>query len=217
MFWLTLHIKAHGTIMKDKVREKMEEFWEWFANNEKLIAEILNDDFHEGRKSLARNMDNFILQFGMFTWEMGPAEGHYYLTVSPNGNEELLEVSKELVSYAPVLRRWKFYASKPKKEWDLKFRVFDDWMTGHDVDASDWEYLIERVSTASKIGIVIAAKSIAHLDQDTKLSAADVVVTSLIGEAFKIQKVESIQIVDEFDEISAAKSKSIFKLGEEGD
>lgn len=198
--------------MKDSIREKMEEFWEWFANNEKLIAEILDDDFHEGRKSLARNMDNFILQFGMFTWEMGPAEGNYYLTISPNGNEELLEVSKELVSYAPVLSRWKFYASKPKKEWDLKFKVFDDWMTGHEVDASDWEYIIEQNRAASKIEIVIAAKSIAHLDKDTKLSAADVVVTSLVGEEYKILNVGSIKVVDTFETNDAENSKSIFEL-----
>lgn len=204
-----------GVIMKDKIREKMEEFWEWFANNEKLIAEILNDDFHDGRKSLARNMDNFILQFGMFTWEMGPVEGKYYLTISPNGNEELLEVSKELVSYAPVLSQWEFYASKPKREWDLKFRVFDDLMTGHDVDASDWEYYIERVSTASKIKVFIAAKSIAHLDEHTKASAADLVVTSLVGEEYKIRNVDSIKVVNSFETTEAAKPKSIFRLGNE--
>src|SRR5690606_8077079 len=125
-----------------------------------------------GRKSLARNMDNFVLHFGMFTWEMGPVDGRYYLTISPNGNEELLEVSEELIASAPELKRWNFYAAKPKKEWDLKFKVFDDFMTPHEVDASDWQYVWEH-GPSRKITITVMANSIHHLDDETKLSAAD--------------------------------------------
>jgi len=200
--------------MKDKTRDKIEEFWEWFINSEKLIIEIINDDFHEGRKSLSRNMDNFILQFGMFTWEMGPTGDRYYLTISPNGNEELFEVSREIVAYAPDLKQWKFHAAKPKKEWDLKFKVFDDFMTPHEVDASSWEYFLSR-NASQKIEINILARNINYLDGETKLTAADVVVTSLLGEAFKIQNVESIKVLDKFDSIQSEKSSSIYKLSSE--
>lgn len=200
--------------MKDKTRDKIEEFWEWFINSEKLIIEIINDDFHEGRKSLSRNMDNFILQFGMFTWEMGPSGDHYYLTISPNGNEELLEVSKEIVAYAPALKQWKFYAAKPKKEWDLRFKVFDDFMTPHEVDASSWRYFLNR-NALEKIEITILAKNISHLDGETKLTAADLVVTSLLGEDFKIQNVGFIKVLDKFDSIQSAKTSSIHELSNE--
>src|SRR5690606_8768571 len=103
-------------------KDKIEEFWEWFSMNVDHIKEVLSDDFHEGRKSLVKTTDNQVLQFGMFTWEMGPLDEQlYFLTISPNGSEELLQISKQIIEGSPSFPDWKFYYAKPAKNWDLKF------------------------------------------------------------------------------------------------
>lgn len=201
--------------MKSEIREKIEEFWEWFASSEKWITEILNDDYHEDRKSLVQTMDNQILQFGMFTWEMGPkGDGQYFLTISPNGNEELLQVSKQIIALSPELKNWEFFYAKPAKDWDLKFSVFDDFMDEHPVDASGWRYLIQRPSKRNA-QVIIEAENISHLDEETKMTAGDLVVTSLLGEAFKIYHIGKIIVVNQFDADEKSGSKSIFDLSKE--
>lgn len=201
--------------MKESDKEKVEEFWEWFTKNINHIKEVLSNDHHEGRKSLVKTMDNQVLQFGMFTWEMGPLdEQFYFLTISPNGNEELLGISKQIIEFSPNLPDWKFNYAKPAKEWDLKFSVFDDFMEEHRIDASSWNYLIERKSS-NNINIIIEAGNLAHLDQETKMTAVDLVVTSLIGEAFKIYNIKSLQAVDFFDPQQISIGKKIHDLATE--
>lgn len=201
--------------MKESDKEKIEAFWDWFANNVDHIKEVLANDFHEGRKSLVKTMDNQVLQFGMFTWEMGPTDEQvYFLTISPNGNEELLEISKQIMEFSPSFPDWNFYYAKPAKEWDLKFSVFDDFMEEHRVDASSWNYLIEG-SSSKNIKILIEAGNLAHLDQETKMTAVDLVVTSLIGEAFKIYNVKSLLVVDVFDHQQTSIGKNINNLATE--
>lgn len=198
--------------MKDIEKEKIEAFWQWFCNSVDQIKEVLSNDHHEGRKSLVKTMDNQVLQFGMFTWEMGPSEEqHYFLTISPNGNEELLEISKQIVKLSPTFPDWEFYYAKPAKKWDLKFRVFDDFMEEHRIDASSWQYLIEN-NSSNDIEIVIEAGNLSHLDQETKITAVDLVVTSLIGEAFKIYNVKGLQVMNAFDPDQITIGKKILDL-----
>lgn len=198
--------------MKDQEREKIEEFWEWFVNNETHIKEVLADDYHEGRKSLVKTMDNQILQFGMFTWEMGPeGDKNYYLIISPNGNGELLEKSKEIIALSPGLRNWKFYYARPAKEWDLKFSVFDDFMEEHKVDASGWNFILEK-SEGNSNNIIVEAQNLKHLDEETKLTAGNLVVSSLLGEAFKINFIDKVKIVNHFESLQESNRRSIFEL-----
>lgn len=198
--------------MKEIEKEKIEDFWEWFANNVNHIKEVLSNDFHGGRKSLVKTMDNQVLQFGMFTWEMGPLDEQlYFLTISPNGNEELLEISKQIMERSPSFPEWSFNYAKPAKKWDLKFSVFDDFMEEHKIDASSWNYLIEQ-NKSNDINIVIEAGNLSHLDQETKMTAVDLVVTSLIGEAFKIYNVKGLRVVDAFDPQQISNGKDIHDL-----
>lgn len=198
--------------MKDAEKEKIEEFWDWFANNENHIKEVLTDDYHGGRRSLVKNMDNQILQFGMFTWEMGPqGDKTYYLIISPNGNEELLETSREIINLSPEFDDWEFHYARPAKEWDLRFAVFDDFMEEHKIDASDWKFFLEK-SKAKRVNIIVEASNLKHLDEETKLTAGNLVVTSLLGEVLKIKFIDKIQMVSELEGLQKKSRKSIFEL-----
>src|SRR5690606_41563421 len=81
---------------KDIANSKISSFWEWFETQEKRIRDILNDELHPEREELVQMMDNQVLSLGLFTWEMGPdGSNAFYLTISPNGDPELLRRSEE--------------------------------------------------------------------------------------------------------------------------
>ena len=48
--------------------------------------------------------------------------------------------------------------------------------------------------------VIIEADNISHLDRETAQSAADLVIMSEVGEEIKINKISTVNIVNELDE-----------------
>ena len=184
---------------KEIVKKKIKLFWEWFINNEALMRAVVNDDFHEQRESLINAIDNQVLDFGMFTWEIEEnKENKISFTISPNGNVELLELSKFIIEHAPNLSNWKFNYAKPIKNWDFTFSVFDDYANEHEIDASEWNFVLLPVND-NKVKVIIEANNITNLDYETKLSAGNFVLTNTLGEECKINNVYEVEIVNELE------------------
>lgn len=175
-------------------------FWDWFVANEEKIKEILDDDIHPQRDALVREMDNHILGFGLFTWEMGPIEHSrsFYLTISPNSDKDLLEISKSIIALAPDFRDWTFNYAKPVKEGDLLLNLYDEDFNEHRVDALEWHFVLVPQGN-KKTDIIIEAPNMSQLDNETRLEAGSLVVSSLLGEEQRIRLVRKIDIVDIFD------------------
>ena len=116
---------------------KIEKLWKWFVANENQIIDSFQNeslvDFIVG------NLDNLILDFGMFAWEIGPGKAKsWFFTISPNGDKDLMVVSKKIMAAAPTLDDWEFNYCKPAKEWDRKFIIYDCNMNQQHIDASNW-------------------------------------------------------------------------------
>lgn len=173
---------------------KIESLWRWFVVNENQIIDSFQNESLANH--IVENLDNLILDFGMFTWEIGPGKVKpWFLTISPNGDRDLIRVSQKIIEHAPNLDDWEFNYCKPAKDWDRRFIIYDSNMNEQNIDASNWKYVMLR-NEDGMIDLILEAMNITHLDHDTARTAADIIVTSEIGEETKIQKILSVDIVD---------------------
>lgn len=176
---------------------KIENLWRWFVANEKQIIDSFQNESLANH--IVENLDNLILDFGMFTWEIGPGKVKpWFLTISPNGDRDLIRVSQKIIEHAPNLDDWEFNYCKPAKDWDRRFIIYDSNMNEQNIDASNWKYVMLR-NEDGMIDLILEAMNITHLDHDTARTAADIIVTSEIGEETKIQKILSVDIVDKLE------------------
>jgi hypothetical protein len=176
---------------------KIESLWRWFVVNENQIIDSFQNE--SLTNYIVENLDNLILDFGMFTWEIGPGKVKpWFLTISPNGDRDLIRVSQKIIEHAPNLDDWEFNYCKPAKDWDRRFIIYDSNMNEQNIDASNWKYVMLR-NEDGMIDLILEAKNITHWDHDTARTAADIIVTSEIGEETKIQKILSVDIVDKLE------------------
>lgn len=179
---------------------KVEEFWEWFVKEQAWILTLLEEDGHPDRERLVQALNNWVLSFGRFKWEIGEGEAkRYHLTLSPNGDEELLERSRYIMGFAPELAEWEFHHAYPAKDFEFEFSLYDENFEKHLIDADDWHVGLLRYPDL-KVKIFLEADNILHLDLQTQEAAANYVLMNLVGEETMIAHVEELEIVAELDE-----------------
>ena len=187
-------------------KNKINEFWDWFSEHEEKFR-IIRDP-HAAREML----DNQILQFGVFAWEIGEGRNKpHTFTISPNGNPKMLRRSQAIIGEAPEMKYWEFFAARPARDWDFILEMYDSFMVKQRIDSADWEYLL-RMTPGFKIRILLYAENIDFLDDDDKKSAADFVINSVIGEADKIDYVDSIEFISFVNETQEDDIKSLLEL-----
>jgi hypothetical protein len=187
-------------------RNKINDFWSWFVEHEEKFR-IIRDP-HAAREML----DNQILQFGVFAWEIGEGRDKpHTFTISPNGNSKMLRRSQAIIGEAPEMKHWEFFAARPARDWDFILEMYDSFMVKQQVDSAEWEYLF-RLTPEFKVRILLYAENIDFFDDDDKRSAADFVINSIIGEADKIDYVDSIEFIPFVNETQEDDIKSLLEL-----
>jgi len=187
--------------------DKIDAFWSWFATNESAIVRAIEGE--SASESVVENLDNLILDIGAFYWEIGPGINKpWCLTISPNENKDLLKISRQIVETALELDNWEFNYFKPAKDWDRTFVIYDDLMNEQQVDASSWNY-VALTHQDEMVALILEASNIQHLDKETALTAAGLVVLSEIGEEFRINKIAEVTIVSNLDDQYSSKRKGI--------
>ena len=182
------------------IESKIQSFWEWFIETEEAIQEYFSEEEMVDKAALIESIDERVLDFGLFSWEIGPGVGRpFYLTISPNGNRERLRISKMIMESAPNLPDWEFYYARPAKSQGLKFTLYDDFMVEREVDASSWKYALAQ-QPDNRIEIILEAANMHHLDPDTQLIAGERVVNNLLGEEATINHVYRVRVVQELEE-----------------
>ena len=172
---------------------KIKQFWNWFMDNESEFREVTDT------KRVVELLNNQVLEFGLFAWEIGKGEQKpHSFTMSPNGDQRRLQLSKELFNQAPESAYWEFNYCKPiKSSWDFTFEVFNNMMIKQTYDASKWQFVLVEEEN-QKITILLKAKNIVTLDYDDLPAVGDLVVINSIGEEAKIESVKRIEFVDTF-------------------
>ena len=198
-FCLLIYLENRNTMDHYFLDQKIDDFWNWFIQTEAQFRAFFEDETVVNQELLVEEMNNKVLDFGMFSWEIGPGqEKKYALTISPNGSKQRLSISKQMMYAAPLMPEWELHYCKPAKDWDFTFQLFDDFMIQRKIDASSWQFLLAK-SPGEGISILLDSPSIQGLSEDLKQNAADLVITNCIGEEHKIDYLKGIQFINEFD------------------
>lgn len=192
------------------IDNKIQKFWNWFVENE--VALIVAIEEEGETKHFVSSLDNLILDIGKFSWEIGPSiNGGWSLTISPNGDKDLLHTSQTIMDNSPQLTKWEFYHSKPPKRWEKRFTVHDDLMNSHEIDASKWNYVALKYND-QMVGLILEANNITHLGESIAKTAGDILVEGELGEETKINKIATIEVVAVLDAELQSKKTAISYL-----
>ncbi|MEM9721926.1 MAG: hypothetical protein AAGA10_21855 [Bacteroidota bacterium] len=198
--------------MISPLTDKIAHFWKWFVQMEGPIRSFFTEEEPVNRDLIVESMNNRVLDFGIFTWEIGPGKDRpYYFLISPNGDKERLELSRKIIHQAPDLPNWEFLSARPIQEVELSFSIYDNMFRKCEVNAQQWEFALGG-DRRKGVEVVIKALDIEHLDEDTQFEAADRVVMGLIGEAVFIDQIADLVIVNDFSSQEASKSYPIQQL-----
>jgi hypothetical protein len=164
-------------------------FWKWFDKNSNSLQ---SDKYPNAHFS---ELDRIISGWDL-SWEVGPGiKKENSFTISPNGSKSLLDKTKKIISLAHEINHWEFYfAKQPKENWHLANLVEKNLS----IDATDWEYVLLKYED-EKVEILLKAKCLSELDNDTKINAADLILANLLGEELLIEKIDFMEIVETFD------------------
>lgn len=192
--------------------EKIQAFWNWFVKNENLIKTCIENESATEQAFVVEQLNNLILDLGMLTWDLGLDDSNnWFLTISPNGDKELFEISQKIMDDAPMHLDWILHSSKPAKDWNRTFIVFNEYMDEIEIDASDWQY-VALEETDRKLKLIFEAPNLQGLDEDTAESAAHKFLVHEIGEKAKILRISTIEIVHELESGLVESKSSIQEL-----
>ncbi|MFT5819698.1 MAG: hypothetical protein ACI8ZM_000923 [Crocinitomix sp.] len=179
--------------------QQIDEFWEWFETSQPVLEAVVESNGHPKTEDLIQALDQHILGMGKIKWEIGnPQPNQFSFTLSPNNERDILKITKSIIAKAPHGKDWTFYYAA-QATGALQLQVYDHNMDVQDIDAAEW---LAQLSTTPEghYELFVMAESMSHLDEDTKVIAADLIVTAIIGEETKIKRLAGFELVDFFDE-----------------
>ena len=182
---------------------KISRFWEWFEESEHMFREVTDP------QAVVEAMDNHILEFGMFAWEIGEGQSKpHYLLVSPNGDSKRLDISYKLIQAAPNLRHWEFHYCKPPKDWNFQFEIYDQFLVTQLIDASEWEYVLRKMED-NYVEVIIHADNMDNIDPEDKLNAAEMTLIKILGEELVIDHLGALEVVHEFSPVQEKRCQNM--------
>jgi hypothetical protein len=185
---------------------KIRQFWEWFSQNCHDFGVSFDNTI------LLSELDDWISRLGNFSWEIGPGKTkENALVISPNGDIELLQETKEIVKSARDCNGWEYYYAKPPKEWELIFDFETTDETMIEVNASEWQYCLIKYEDGM-FEIIIRATDLNGLHDTDKLTAAEITLDGVLGEELRMQTICEIDVVEEFEETYQKKASNIKNL-----
>lgn len=177
---------------KENNSQELSHFWNWFLKHE------MNFRANTPDPGLLKQLDSHISSFNGCSWELGPGiEKPFSLTISPNGNPDLIDFVLHIVSLAPKISDWEFFPGKQRKNWDFKFNATVDNNT-FCIDAINWEFVMLEYED-NMFEILVKDNIPVDIDDETARTLIDFVVVSAIGELDRIRYIEFIDRVESFE------------------
>lgn len=180
--------------------ENILEFWRWFVKNEPRIKDCISKKDLIEQEKIVKSLNEYILGFGAFSWDTGQDENdHWFLTISPNLDPELLKISKVVIDLAPTHLDWKFYSSKPSKQWNYQLEVYDELMDVFKVDSSLWNFVaLEEDDGSIELNFELFDFSKRH--EEAIENAITAFMINEVGEEFLATQISNIELFDQFDD-----------------
>ena len=178
--------------------EKIESFWQWFQKMEPQYRKFFTDE-EVNTELLVEAMNNRVLDFGQFKWEMREGkQGVLQFIISPNGDYDLFEISKQIIFHQPAHLNWEFLPALPPQKTDYKFKMYDQAMRLIDVDSSLWQCVLEKEDDL--VVAVVEISNLINLEFDSQIEAAEILLKKIIGEEKFIEHIGGLEVVEEFGE-----------------
>lgn len=186
--------------------EHIDAFWSWFCG----IAGRLEASFDT--PALLRQLDHEVRKLGNLAWELGPGVGaENALTLSPDGDPELLQLTERIVARAPALPRWELFDSRQPREPAYVFSLGGGASDDLAIDASGWRYALLRYRDGG-IGLVLEQGNLAGASEADRYLAACILVDGLLGERRRLRWVTDVQPVRALADDLAAKANPVTVL-----
>jgi hypothetical protein len=192
--------------------EKIESFWQWFAQNDTFIKNSIQSESLPERNEIVEKMNNFILDLGLFSWDLGlDDDNNWFLTISPNNDKELFVLSKRIIAEAPDHLDWIYHASKPAKKRNADLRVYDEYLEEVTIFPENWHFIATHEEDGT-YNLEIETGELPHLDLETADFAVHLFLQNEIGEEAKITRVHNILRKNQFDLALQTEKKHVSQL-----
>lgn len=163
------------------------EFWAWFVSVEKDLSHFTNESLHDA-------LDARLRRLGKIAWELGPGStAENAFAISPDGNPDLLPLTKRIVALAPDVPGWEFHPARPPRaEWpEFSIRGADGCKIK--VNAQSWRYVLYSFGDRD-FDIVIEQNDLAA-SEETRYTAAVVLLDALLGEGTRLLCIKAVDPV----------------------
>jgi hypothetical protein len=182
------------------------EFWKWFCT----VSDRLAQDYED--QEILDELDSRVSTLGEVAWELGPGKARECaLTITPDGDRQLLSWTQRIVAMAPELPDWEFYCARQKKEWELQFSIEAEAGQLLEVDARSWRYALLRVGEGI-FDIILEQAGLPDVGEEARYTAAVVLLDGLLGEATRLLSIADIEPTKALDSELSKKANSIAHL-----
>ncbi len=178
------------------------QFWQWFMNNNIRLFELKDPQeklFDELSTQLHKVDPNLTFEFSPFR-----SDSVREFTISADGIRKYFPLVKSLVSKAPHIDKWKFYAFRQRVpddhitlEYDKKTKI------GYD------DIFFRKANDSGKIAIEINVRNL--IESNSFKNAVYILLDSLIGEYDMETQLSTIEFV-KLDENKTSELMPIIKL-----
>lgn len=169
------------------------DFWEWFQESEPKIRQIVKAGTATEQAWLKEQLDRYLLSIGKFSWEINKGDTTTYeLVISPNRDHDLFKASRKIMEEAPALEHWTFLSSKKANPALEPFQLYDDATNLRSFTPLEWK--VAKVQTVKGLEIQVESEDFTNCDLETALFAAEITLSSFLGEALFMEKVGSVVI-----------------------
>jgi len=178
--------------------DEIGDFWNWFLTHKTVLEQVVVSQQHPKTQYIVDGLNQYIVGMGKIKWEVAePTTGSFSFILSPNSNKETLDITRAIIALAPKLNNWNFHHAYPATG-DLILQVYDQQMELHEINAENWSVVLSNESVP-QTELIIQAENVMHLDQDTQLVTVDLMLTQLLGEEVKIDRLAGFDLVYEFE------------------
>lgn len=169
-------------------------FWGWFQEHVSTLEVMIDESAVSDLSSLIGSAVASLTD--LIGWEVGPGIGdEYQLAFTLNGSLANLKFAQTVISYAPVMVGWEFYAGRPPKIWNLTISMLNKNGQEIQIDARNWKYTLVGFDNCSFFDITIDAPNLTRLDGAAQIQAVTIIMQGLLGEVEFLKLIDRIEVI----------------------
>ena len=163
-------------------------FWGWFSTiASELATDLENDD-------LLQALDERVSRLGV-AWELGPGTTRpSALAITPDGDRDLLPLTRHIVALAPQIPGWELLAARPPRNPSLTFSLRQTGSGSEvEIDATRWRYVLFRFQDGTFDAVIHQQGT--EIDDSSRHAAAALCLDGILGEAKRLELIRDIEPV----------------------